>query len=246
MVHAERNHAVAFHDDLAERWEQKYRRAPFRRRAEAILNLPGGQAQAGERWLDAGCGTGTIARRLASQGCDVTAVDGSARMIEVAQGAADRISPLHFLKVNDIVELPFSNATFDGIVCSSVLEYVDSPSGVLSELARVLRDSGRLIVSVPNRGAIIRRLQKAAHWTTTRCGLAPWPGYIGLSRHEYTRQEFSRVLGASGFAVLAWRYFGPGMPSVLSDTRYAGTLLLLVCVKASGTGADSNHRAPAG
>jgi SAM-dependent methyltransferase len=226
------NHAIAFHDELAKCWEQKYRRAGFRRRAEAILNMPGGRAGAGEHWLDAGCGTGTIARRLVSQGCVVTAVDGSASMIEVAQRAIDRLSPIRFLKVDDIVKLPFSNSTFDGVVCSSVLEYVDAPSQVLSELARVLHDAGRLIVSVPNRRAVIRRLQKAAHWTTTRCGLVPYPRYIGLSRHEYTQEEFARVLTAGGFVVRSWRYFGPRMPGILANSCYAGTLLLLTCVKA--------------
>lgn len=226
-----RNHAIAFHDELAKGWEQKYKRASFSRRAEAILNMPGGQAQAGEHWLDAGCGTGTIARRLVSQGCAVTAVDGSPSMIEVAGLATNRSARIRFLRIDDIVKLPFSNSTFDGVVCSSVLEYVDAPSQVVSELARVLRDAGRLIVSVPNRRAIIRRLQKGMHWTTTRCGLVPYPRYIGLSRHEYTQEEFSRVLAAGGFAVRAWRYFGPRMPGVVADTCYAGTLLLAMCVK---------------
>jgi ubiquinone/menaquinone biosynthesis C-methylase UbiE len=231
-THMADNRAIAFHDELAKGWEQKYARASFRRRGEAILNMPGGRASAGEHWLDAGCGTGTLARGLASQGCDVTAVDGSASMIEVARRAMNQSALIRFLKVDDIVRLPFPNSTFDGIVCSSVLEYVDTPSLVLTELARVLRDAGRLIVSVPNRRAIVRLLQKAAHWTTTRCGFAPYPRYIGLSRHEYTQEEFFRLLAAGGFVVRAWRYFGPSMPDIVADSRYAGTLLLAMCVKA--------------
>jgi ubiquinone/menaquinone biosynthesis C-methylase UbiE len=239
MSCTDHNPAVAFHDQLAERWEQKYARSTFNKRAQAILTMPAGEGRAGEHWLDAGCGTGTIARRLAQQGCRVTAVDGSARMIEAAERAAATGTgslPLSFLRVNDVAELPFADATFDAIVCSSVLEYVEAPSLVLVELARVLRPAGRLIVSIPNRRAYLRRTQKLTHWITSRCGLAPWPRYIGLSRHAYTPEEFAGVLRASAFEARAWRYYGAGLPEALSDTRYGGGLLIVACVKSEPRG----------
>lgn len=235
MSHTERSPAVAFHDELADRWEQKYSRRTFGRRAQTLLRLPGGEARPGEHWLDAGCGTGTIARCLAQQGCRVTAVDGSARMIAAAERATTTeagFPPVRFLEVEDVVRLPFADAAFDAVVCSSVLEYVESPPQVLSELARVLRPAGRLIVSVPNRPALLRRAQKIAYWLTMRCGLEPRPRYIGLSMHAYTPQTFARVLAASGFEARAWRYYGPGVSGALSNSRYAGTLLMVVCVKA--------------
>lgn len=243
MSSIERSSAVAFHDALAERWEQKYSRSTFGRRAQALLTMPGGEPRGGEHWLDAGCGTGTIARRLAQQGCRVTGVDGSTRMIEVAVRAAaadGRAQSVGFLKVADVVELPFADATFDGVVCSSVLEYVQAPSRVLGELARVLRPAGRLIVSIPNRRALLRRGQKLAHWITARCGLEPWPRYIGLSRHAYTRPEFARVLRESAFEPQAWRYYGPALPGALSDTCYAGTLIVVGCVKVDHRGGSTN------
>lgn len=234
LTHTDHNPAIAFHDQLAEHWEQKYAHSTFGRRVDVILTMPAARAQEGEHWLDAGCGTGTIARRLAQQGCRVTAVDGSARMIEVAEraAAAERGSRLvRFLRVDDVVSLPFDAASFDAIVCSSVLEYVADPSRVLGEFARVLRPFGKLIVSVPNRRALLRRLQKMAYWSTGRCGLKPRPRYIGLSRHAYTQQEFGRLLTASSLEPRAWRYYGPGLPGALSDTRCAGTLLVAACVK---------------
>jgi 2-polyprenyl-6-hydroxyphenyl methylase/3-demethylubiquinone-9 3-methyltransferase len=252
MSSTDHNPAVAFHDQLAERWEQKYARSTFSKRATAILTMPAGEVQAGEHWLDAGCGTGTIARRLAQQGCRVTAVDGSARMIAAAERAAapgTGSMPLCFLRVKDVAELPFADAAFDAIVCSSVLEYVDAPSLVLGELARVLRPGGRLIVSIPNRRAVLRRTQRLTHWITSRCGLAPWPRYIGLSRHAYTREEFAEVLQASAFEAQAWRYYGAGLPDAVSATRYGGGLLIAACVKSQprgGTTAAARLREPGG
>jgi 2-polyprenyl-6-hydroxyphenyl methylase/3-demethylubiquinone-9 3-methyltransferase len=232
MTRTDPHPAVAFHDQLAERWEEKYAAGSFSRRAAAILTLPGG-ARPGEHWLDAGCGTGTLARHLVQQGCRVTGVDGSARMIEVAERAAAGAhgAVLTFLHVNDVIALPFAAGSFDGVVCSSVLEYVQSPPRVLAELARVLRPGGRLLVSVPNRHALLRRALKIAHWSRARLGLSPWPRWLALSRHEYTQREFARLLVATPLEVKSWRYYGPGLPAALADTRYGGTLLLYGCVK---------------
>jgi 2-polyprenyl-6-hydroxyphenyl methylase/3-demethylubiquinone-9 3-methyltransferase len=110
-----------------------------------------------------------------------------------------------------------------------VLEYVQSPPRVLAELARVLRPGGRLLVSVPNRRALLRRALKIAHWMSVQLGLSPWPRWLALSRHEYTQQEFAQVLVATPFEVQSWRYYGPGLPALLADTRYGGTLLLFGC-----------------
>ena len=46
-------------------------------------------------------------------------------------------------------DLPFDDATFDGIICFSVLEHVPSPQAVAAELMRVLRPGGRMVVDWP-------------------------------------------------------------------------------------------------
>ncbi len=45
--------------------------------------------------------------------------------------------------------LPFPNSTFDTIIISEVLEHVANPEGVFSEMARILRPGGRILLSVP-------------------------------------------------------------------------------------------------
>ena len=241
MSRTDPNPAVSFHDQLAERWERKYAGSSFSRRAAAILTLPGG-ARPGEYWLDAGCGTGTLARHLAQRGCRVTGVDGSARMIEVAErAAAGSHGALDFLHVNDVVALPFAAGSFDGVICSSVLEYVNSPPRVLAELARVLRPGGRLLVSVPNRQALLRRALKIAHWSRIQLGFSPWPRWLALSHHEYTQREFARLVIATPLEVQSWRYYGPALPALLADSRHGGTLLLFACLKA-GPAASSAER----
>jgi SAM-dependent methyltransferase len=45
--------------------------------------------------------------------------------------------------------LPFATASFDGVLCSQVLEHVFTPEEFLCEIARVLRPGGRLVLAVP-------------------------------------------------------------------------------------------------
>jgi ubiquinone/menaquinone biosynthesis C-methylase UbiE len=48
--------------------------------------------------------------------------------------------------VADVTSLPFANDSFDGITCGYVLEHVPDPAAGLSELARVLRRGGRMLL----------------------------------------------------------------------------------------------------
>jgi SAM-dependent methyltransferase len=49
----------------------------------------------------------------------------------------------------DIHQLPFRNETFDGVLCIEVLEHVPDPSQAVSELHRVLRPGGVMLLTVP-------------------------------------------------------------------------------------------------
>jgi SAM-dependent methyltransferase len=61
----------------------------------------------------------------------------------------DRSAPAPTVRGDLRAPLPFVDAAFDAAVCTEVLEHVDNARFVLSELARVLRPGGRLLVSVP-------------------------------------------------------------------------------------------------
>lgn len=51
--------------------------------------------------------------------------------------------------VGDIHSLPFENNSQDAIVCIAVLEHVENPTKAASEMRRVLKDGGHLLVYVP-------------------------------------------------------------------------------------------------
>ncbi len=56
--------AVAYHRELAVGWEQRYKKPAFKARLRAVEECLSGHDLHGQDWLDAGCGSGTLARYL--------------------------------------------------------------------------------------------------------------------------------------------------------------------------------------
>jgi S-adenosylmethionine-dependent methyltransferase len=105
--------------------------------------------------LDLGGGTGALAVRLARLGFQVTLLDTSLPMLDLARRAAREAALAENLsfKHGDDAELgTFPAGSLDLILCHNVLEFVDDPSAVLRSAARALRDPGGVIsVLVRNR-----------------------------------------------------------------------------------------------
>ncbi len=92
--------------------------------------------------FEAGCGMGECAERMMRElGAQVTAIDISPRMVELARqrGVA--------AQVGQVEALNFADATFDCVVANWVLHYLDDPRPALRELARVLRPDGYLVAA---------------------------------------------------------------------------------------------------
>jgi len=93
--------------------------------------------------LDAACGTGRHARRLAELGNQVVGVDGSPEMLEKARASL----PHAVFHEGDLASLPLESASFDLVVCSLALEHVADLIAGIAELSRVLRPGGRMVLS---------------------------------------------------------------------------------------------------
>jgi 2-polyprenyl-6-hydroxyphenyl methylase/3-demethylubiquinone-9 3-methyltransferase len=226
--------AVQFHDNLAKDWDLKYQKASFRERIKAFLSLLDGDDLDRQEWLDAGCGTGILARALADRGCSVTGVDASSRMIQEARGLKcdqDRAladGPV-FEVVDTIERLGFDQSSFDGIVCSSVLEYLKDPNKTIAQFYRILKSGGVLLVSVPDRTSILRNMQKLAY------AALKWPTYLAFSKHSYTYRTFSRLLHDNGFTVTSSVRFGPYLPNMISRVGFFSSLIIFRATKEGPT-----------
>ncbi len=106
----------------------------------------------GFRALDVGGGTGTLAIRMAELGFDVVLLDISEPMLALARKEAEgkqlavRIS-FHRGDATRLSNL-FQPASFHIVICHNLLEYVEDPATVLRNVASVLKDDGKSIVSL--------------------------------------------------------------------------------------------------
>lgn len=99
----------------------------------------------GKHVLDAGCGAGAHAAELVARGARVTGLDASAGLLEIA---AERLGPGVPLHRADLAEpLPFADATFDVVLASLVMHYLQDRVPTLAEFRRVLVPGGRLVFS---------------------------------------------------------------------------------------------------
>ena len=105
-------------------------------------------------------------------------------------------------------EFPFEDASFDVITCLEVLEHLAiDPMGMMSEINRVLKPGGLLVLTTPNavRTANVVNILLGEQ----PCGWNPYNGF-DTNRHnrEYTPREIERLLRASGMSASEVTTFG--------------------------------------
>lgn len=146
---------------------------------ELVFELAG--RFAGQRVLDVGCGDGAYALAAAERGAHVVGVDTSARMLQAARDrAASKGLPLD-LRVGDVRQLPFADASFDVVLAVTVLCFVEDASRALSEMARVLAPGGRLVIGE------LGRFSPWAAWRRLR-------GWLGARTWKNARFRTAREL----------------------------------------------------
>ncbi|MEW6304517.1 MAG: class I SAM-dependent methyltransferase [Verrucomicrobiota bacterium] len=98
----------------------------------------------GARALDVGCGVGQVVGRLTQAGFEAYGVDVSEPNIERARKFSDRC------QLYDGKRLPFPDGHFASVGALNVLEHVEEPEAFIVELARVVEQGGRIVLSSPN------------------------------------------------------------------------------------------------
>ena len=127
------------------------------------------------RLLDVGASTGIIGNYLSDSFGKVTGVDIDEAAITYANSTYKKEN-LEFL-VADALNLPFSNESFDVVICSQIYEHVPDPAKMVEEIFRVLKRGGICYFAANNRLALIE-----PHYDLPFLSLLPRP-----LAHRYLR-----------------------------------------------------------
>jgi ubiquinone/menaquinone biosynthesis C-methylase UbiE len=191
---------VGLYDKLAPHYDKLHHR---------WLRHAGGEAQAAlealvralatptSKFLDAGCGTGNLARALIAEGMSptlMTLLDPSAAMLS-------RCADIPVPKIQGRLEsLPFEDGAFDLVTCVWALETVPDPLLALIELCRVVRVGGALCLAFcadePTRGLADSLMRQALL-------------YRGTGRFLSRSQLMQAIENFQGFEVRAIPSHGP-------------------------------------
>lgn len=118
--------------------------------------------KSGEAILDVGCGTGNYTIELARKGVDVIGIDSSEEMLNFAiQKVKGELLKAEF-QVANALNLPYPDQSFDLILSNGLLCFLREPEKALTEMYRVLKPGGRLIIGVLNKWspwALFRRVK---------------------------------------------------------------------------------------
>jgi len=98
----------------------------------------------GKLWLDAACGEGQLADNICNTK-ELVGIDISFEKLKIAESHsyAD-------LVYGSVIEIPFSNNSFDGIATIETLEHIEALDQALMEFQRCLRPGGYLLASMPS------------------------------------------------------------------------------------------------
>lgn len=182
-------------------------------------------ARSGELVLDLAAGTGTSSRTFTTAGARCVACDFSLGMLRVG---ARRPAPAIGFVAGDALALPFADGAFDAVTISFGLRNVADTSAALSELLRVTRPGGRLVLcEFSHLGAkplndvyeqyltrvlpvVARRLSDNAEaYDYLSESIRDWPG----------QRELADVVTAAGWTAVTWQNLSFGIVAVHRGRR---------------------------
>lgn len=172
--------------------------------AEMELVLELAAPKPGEKALDVGVGTGIFAVELMKRGTEITGIDVSGKMLEIARSKGVRNVAL-----GDAVSLDFPDESFDLVVSITALEFIEECDRAISEMVRVCRKGGRVVVGTLGSGSL---------WALKRSRAARKDaGSIFRHARFYSFGELKRLAEKHGYrTVVKGAVFAPPFDNAIS------------------------------
>jgi ubiquinone/menaquinone biosynthesis C-methylase UbiE len=185
----------------------------YRKRAsELAAGLPGAA-----RVLEVAPGPGYQAIELARLGCQVTGLDISRTMVDIANENARTAAVNVDVRHGDVLTMPFDGDSFDLVVCQAAFKNFSRPRGALDEMYRVLRPGGLAVIEDMRGDATRSDIQKEVRGMELSRQSAFMTRAIltMLRRRAYTPAQFERLAAESAFQTTAVQIEGIGMTARL-------------------------------
>ncbi len=178
-------------------WRERIRKSKYDNkgggRPNEIFVTASAALQGGDRILDIGCGDGTFSLYIKDKFRKIYGVEIAKEAAHFAQRQG------MFPSVMDVnMSLPYKDNTFDAVTCLEVIEHLLNPCCLLSEMYRVLRPDGELVLTTPN----IRNFRNLYQLIFN--GIFPHTSsdtfvWGGGHLHYFTRKDIGILLRNAGF-----------------------------------------------
>jgi 2-polyprenyl-6-hydroxyphenyl methylase/3-demethylubiquinone-9 3-methyltransferase len=188
-----------YHEALWQQLPEGLEPSDFALRRRFLLD----RVRTGDRVLDVGCGEGRFAAELVRAGASVVGIDVAEEPLRRARARHPELD-LRLVAGEGPWEL--ADASFDVVWAGEVIEHVADTGAWLSEVRRVLRSGGSLLVSTPAHGPLA-----LMHMALSRRAFAAHFDPRGDHLRFYSRDTLTRVLGELGLQEIRVRSAG-GLP----------------------------------
>ena len=187
----------------------------FERTRDVDIIVPFANNLFGRQVLEIGCGGGERTNIFVSGEAHVTAID----IIDVRK--KDFLTNSYSFVIADGKDLPFEDESFDAVVSFDVIEHIDEDILFLSEIYRVCKKGGLLILGTPNRNRLSHKLRKMLGKKVCY-PLTLGPGCIHL--REYTMDDLNGLIRTVGFKMIKREYVWFGLLGLFGFKRFPSFL----------------------
>jgi 2-polyprenyl-3-methyl-5-hydroxy-6-metoxy-1,4-benzoquinol methylase len=172
-------------------------------RYQVTLDLVRSIRPAGGAFIDVGCGRGEIIEMLLPHFDRLVGIDATiGEMERFCLGLADEAKRKVEIQAVDLDgEWNLPDSSFDVVTCLAVLEHLIDPYGAASELTRIAKRGGILVIEVPNIAYVKYRLSLlAGTFPATSGSTAHWDGG---HLHYFTQKSLTGLFAKYGCTVKA-------------------------------------------
>lgn len=170
----------------------------FKRIARAVVD----QVGPGSKILEVAPGPGYLAAEIAKLGAEVSGLDISRSFVRIASENARREGVSIDFRLGDAANMPFSDESFDFVICTAAFKNFTDPVGAINEIHRVLKPGGRASIQDLSKDAPQEAIDTEVRgmklsWLNTI--LTIWTFRLMLLKRAYTDDALKRMVSESSF-----------------------------------------------